>query len=200
MSKETADSVDIDGFLVYRQIPVQAEAISARRKYGVAMYDQQLTIPQIQRGIESGKIRSLKKAISFFFHSKRGVRKGVIERLNQRDTDKFGNTGRPNKQQWVEMTWQQLNSSELTGLQDIFFTPKGIKTVLSKGAGIQELLTKYEHVTHFDDDPLTVLLLARHFKDVDFVLVEDLSAGYLLNGVDWKEYKNVRRVSRVQDL
>lgn len=199
MSKE-ADSLDIDGFLVNRQIALQAGAIKARVHDGVMMYDRPLVIPQVERCVDSTEIQFPKEAISFFFHSKRGIRKGVVEQLNQRDTDKYGNTGRSNKQQWVDMTWQQLNASELEGLQDIFFTPQGVKTVVSKGAGIQELLSKYDHVTHFDDDPLTVLLLAKHFKEVDFVLVEDLSAGYLLHGVDWKDYSNVRRVETINEL
>jgi len=202
MSKETtsAYSLDIDGVLVKRP-PLQLGAAKLRRLLGLAMYDRQLALAPIERKTEEKKISSLKEAISFHLHSGRGIRKEIIERLNQRnDVDMFGNTGRSNKQRWVELTRRQLNGSGLTNLRDIFFTPEGHKTVDSKGAAIQELLKKYKYVTHFDDDPLTILLLAKQFPEVDFVLVEDLSANYLLKGVNWSQYHNVRRVKNIQEL
>jgi len=199
MSKE-ADSLDIDGLLVKRQFPIQSGAIGARRRHGLAIYDRALVFPEITRSVELGEIGSLREAISFYLHSRRGVRNDVVESLNLRGTDKFGNTGRSDKKPWVDMTWKQLNSMGLDGLRDIFFTPRGFKTVESKGAGIQELVKKYDQVTHFDDDPLTTLLLARHFVMVNFVLAGDLSAGYLLKDVNMNDYPNVRWAKRIRDI
>jgi len=195
-----ADLVDVDGFLVKRQIPVQAGAIWALMIKGLAAYDRQITVPEISRVVGPSGIRSLREALSFHLHSLRKSNVDVARRLNLRNTFKFGNTGRPNKHPWIELTWSQLEASSLMNVADIFLTPENCSTILSKAKAIASLQGDYDNLTHFDDDPRTVLILAKHFPTVQFVLFEDWSAKYLLKGVDWEQYKNVRRVEQVEEI
>lgn len=200
MCYKEVDSLDIDGLLVSRQIPIQFGAIRKYRLEGMRIFDEKLSFPVLDRKVDRALITSRKEAISYYFHSKRHVKSGAVEFVRRRKTDKVGNTGRESKEQWVDMTWRKLREGGINELKEIYFTPKGINTVISKGAGIVELQQRYAHVTHFDDDPLTVLLLAKHFPDVDFVLVNDLSTNYLLSNVDMNQYKNVTRVTSLKEV
>ncbi len=199
MSKE-ADSFDIDGLLVTRPITIQGDSLWRYARHGVAMYNRKLTIPDIDRTVVTGQRLPMKEVVSYYFHRGRDLKPGALEYIRRRESAKFGNTGRKNRPHMVNLTWDQLTSQGIDQLEDIYFTPPGTENLISKGAAINSLLQEYSHVTHYDDDPYTLLLLARHFPAVDFVLVQDHSTALLLAKVDLSEYPNVTVVENLQDL
>lgn len=199
MSKEV-DSLDIDGLLVTRPVPIQGDSLWRYARKGVAMYDRILSIPDVDRTVQAVHKLPMKEAVSYFFHQGRDLKPGALEFIRKRESTKFGNTGRKNRPHMVELTWDQLSSQGIDQLEDIYFTPPGMENLISKGAAINTLRQHYTHITHYDDDPYTLLLLARHFPDVDFVLVEDHSTAILLARVDLSEYPNVTVVENLQDL
>lgn len=198
--RNRAESFDLDGVVIGRQIPIQGGALKGLAQRGVTIYEPPESIPEVPRFTRGGLILSPQEAVSFYFHSRRHIIPGVKEFLESRDTDKFGNTGRSNKKVWVDMTRKTLQDGGiLDQFQDIFFKPPGIRTIISKGAGIQQLQQQYQHVTHYDDNPADVLGLATIFPDVKFVVVQDLSTGILFSRIDMESYPNVRRVAQLRD-
>lgn len=200
MPKEI-DSLDIDGLLVTRPVPIQGGSLARYAKEGVAMYDRTLIIPDnVDRTVNTRPISSVKEAVSYYFHRNRGLKPGVLEFIMKRESVKFGNTGRKNRPQWINLTWEQLNSQGVDDIEDIYFTPPGMENLISKGAALNSLREHYTSITHYDDDPYTLLLLAQHFPDIRFVLVEDSSTALLLSHVDLSEYPNVTVIQDLRDI
>ena len=52
MSKEV-DSLDIDGLLVTRPVPIQGDSLWRYARKGVAMYDRILSIPDVDRTVQA---------------------------------------------------------------------------------------------------------------------------------------------------
>jgi len=195
-----AYSFDLDGVIIARP-PIQVGALREFFLRGGAIYEPPENIPEVHRSTSRGLILSPIEAISYYFHSKRQVVPGVREFLRSIHADKFGNTGRPAKGVWVDMTRRTLQAGGIFDqFQEIFFKPPGMRTIISKGAAISELREQYGagHVTHYDDNPADVLGLARVFPDVRFVVVQDLSTGILFSRVEMRYYPNVTRVARLQ--
>ncbi len=194
--KKEAESYDLDGVTINRRLLVgQLGATKNFLIRGTAIYEPP-TIPNVPRFIREEGVGSPKEVVLLFSHSIRGLKKGVKEFMESSSADKYGNTGRSNKRPWVEMTRKTLSRGGiLEGFEDIFFKPKGFKTIESKGAAIAGLRERYEHVRHYDDNPADVLGLARVFPDVEFVIVQDLTTGLLLSRTEMSEYPNVQRVA-----
>lgn len=195
--RNKAESFDLDGVIIGRP-GIQAKALWEFSRRGNEIYTPPDYIPHVPRNIRGGVIFSPSELISFNAHNGRHVVPGVTEFLERRDADIYGNTGRSNKKPWVEMTRNTLRDGEvLAQFQDIFFKPPGTKTIISKGAGIQQLREQYGHVTHYDDNPADVLGLAAYFRDVDFVIVQDWTTGILFSRIEMNNYPNVTRVSKL---
>lgn len=194
--KKEAESYDFDGTVISRKPLVgQFGAVRDFLVRGTAIYEPP-TIPDVPRFIQDARVSSPKEAVTLFFHSIRPLKKGVKEFIENSDADKYGNTGRSNKKPWVEMTRRTLSRGGiLEEFEDVFFKPKGFKTIESKGAAIAQLRKRYENVRHYDDNPADVLGLARVFPDVQFVIVQDLTTGLLLSRTEMSEYPNVQRVA-----
>ncbi len=191
------ESFDLDGVIIGRP-GIQAKALWEFSRKGNEIYNPPVHIPHVPRNIRGGVIFSPSEMISFNAHKGRHIIPGVKEFLARRNTNKYGNTGRSNKKSWVEMTRNTLRDGEvLEQFQDIFFKPPGTKTIISKGAGIQQLREQYGYVTHYDDNPADVLGLAAYFPDVDFIIVQDWTTGILFSRIELNNYPNVRRVSQL---
>lgn len=198
--EKKAVSLDLDGPLIKR-LPIQAEAAFKRALYGINIYNPPPEIPEVNRLISDQPL-SLLERISLIVQSHRCLVPEAVDFLREVDGqfDVYGNTGRPNKRLWVKITERTLDKDGiLCLLKKIFFTPRGTSSLLSKGAAIRELKRGYE-VTHVDDNPATVLSLARVFPDVNFILVEDLTTEILLSGVNLeRDYPNVERVRTLRE-
>jgi hypothetical protein len=194
--KERAESYDLDGVVIDRR-PLVGQFGAARDFVfkGAAIYEPP-TIPLVPRFVNENGVSSPKEAVILFFHSIRALKKGVREFIESSDADKYANTGRSNKRPWVNMTRKTLsNGGVLEQFEDIYFKPKGFRTIESKGAAIADLRERYARVRHYDDNPADVLGLARVFPDVEFVIVQDLSTGILLSRTELSQYPNVSRVA-----
>ena len=111
--------------------------------------------------------------------------------------DVYGNTGRPNKRRWVNMTEHKLEKGLLYGrFKYIFFRPKDVKPIQSKGEAIALLAEHYDHVTHYDLDPWVVFGLAKVFPEVEFKLVETLGTGLFVSQAEMNRFPNVERVAQ----
>jgi len=159
-------------------------------------------IPQLTRQVVDQPITNPFEMISFSDHAKRRLIPGVREEMEEvaaAGEDNFGNTGRSNKRQWVGMTEDALDRVGISNLlTDVFYTPDGIKTAVSKAAAIRELLKRYDKVTHHEDDPRTAVFIACLFPDVEVVLVEYGSTGRLYSSREVDRYPNIRRSAKIR--
>jgi len=144
-------------------------------------------------------ISSLKERVSFEFHARRNVYHRVkeeLERIATDGTDIYGNTGRSNKGEWVDMTDETLDKGKVRDyFKGIFYTPDGVRTTVSKAHVIQLLTEQYEQVEFDDDDPRTVLFIAQVFPNVRVNLVQHRSTGLLVSSRELDELPNLRRVA-----
>lgn len=159
-------------------------------------------IPELTRQVVDRPIISPFEMISYSAHSRRQLVPGVREEMEEvaaAGEDNYGNTGRSNKRQWVSMTEATLDQVGLSALlTDVFYTPDGVKTAVSKAAAVRELLKRYDKVTHHEDDPRTAVFIACLFPDVEVVLVEYGSTGRLYSSREVDRYPNIRRSARIR--
>lgn len=159
-------------------------------------------IPELTRQVTNKPITSPFEMISYAAHAKRQLIPGIkkeMEEVVAAGDDNYGNTGRSNKKQWVGMTETALDRAGILNLlTDVFYTPDGVKTAVSKAAAIRELLTRYRKVTHHEDDPRTAVFIACLFPDVDIVLVEYGSTGRLYSSREIDRFPNIKRSARIR--
>lgn len=199
MSERVA-SIDLDGVIIERH-PIQLRALVRFLIRSGVIYKSPGQIPVVDRQVNNGPLSSLELVV-YLIHKGRKVVIGARECLlaTISDCDIVGNTGRPNKKAWIELTQKTLEAGGvLDCFQNIYFTPRGVKALLSKGAALVELQRQYEHITHLDDNPADVLPLAKLFPDVQFVIVQDLTTGVLFSKVEQEQYPNVRRVATLRE-
>jgi hypothetical protein len=99
------------------------------------------------------------------------------------------------------MTRATLERGEISDLlEDTFFTPEGMKTAVSKAAGIRELLKQYPNIDHVEDDPRTAVYIASLFPDVTVHLVQFGSTGMLYSRQEVDKLPNIRRLGVVHEL
>ena len=166
---------------------------------------QILTLDQIHeftRNVADKPITSPLEMISYAAHARRQLIPGIKEEMEEvvaAGEDNYGNTGRSNKRQWVGMTETALDRAGISNLLvDIFYTPDGVKTAVSKAAAIRALLTRYNKVTHHEDDPRTAVFIASLFPDVNVVLVEYGSTGRLFSSHEVDRFPNIRRSAKIR--
>lgn len=202
---ETALSLDLDGVVCWRP-PFQTKAVRDYFKSGPDIYIPPPFIPviprELRRKIRNEPITRKKELIDLFLARTHFVFHGVKKTLlNLDDVDIYGNTGRPNKKAWVDLTLEKLKRAEiLDKFTDILFRPNGYTTMLSKIAGVSELRELYRQVIHVDDNPEDALPIAARFPDVQVVIVQDLTTGLLFSRVEMEKFPNVRRVAVFKDV
>lgn len=144
-------------------------------------------------------IKGLKERISFAVHARRNVYPGVREKLKQIAADGttiLGNTGRPRKKEWINMTEETLDRADILDyFTGIFYTPDGVPTAVSKARAILSLTQFYEQVEFDDDDPRTALFIARLFPNVQVNLVQHGLTGLLVSSRELAELPNLKRVA-----
>ncbi|MBI4079470.1 MAG: hypothetical protein HY429_04220 [Candidatus Levybacteria bacterium] len=144
-------------------------------------------------------INGLKERISFEFHARRKVYSGVeheFKKLVAEGTDIYGNTGRSHKGQWVDMTEQTLHRGGVAEyFKEIFYTPDGVITAVSKAHALLKLTELYKDVEFDDDDPRTARFIAKMFPYITVNLVQHGPAGLLVSRSELDELPNLRRVA-----
>lgn len=146
-----------------------------------------------------GHVVGWKEVISFRVHARRSVLPGVkdeLERLADQGVNIYGNTGRSNKADWVDMTDETLYRGRVRDhFKGIFYTPEGTKTAVSKAHGLHLLLEQYDQVEFDDDDPRTARFIATMFPEVQVNLVQYGSTGLLVARHELETFPNLRRVA-----
>ena len=199
---ERAHSWDLDDTLINRGVLVRSVGnLKAIMPHG--SYPPRLdNLPVVPREIVDVPPRGVLGWISFIVHANRDVFPGADEVIKDKineGIDNYGNTGRPNQRLWEVMSRATLDRGGIDGelLKDIFFTPEGVATAVSKAARIAELQTYYQKVEHFDDDVRTAVYLAILFQGVSGVrinLVQHGSSGLLYKSKELDGLSNLRRV------
>lgn len=197
---ERAFSWDLDDTVIGRESPTRwLGAIKqkvARTKFHHTSLDQ---LPVIGREIVDDPLTPL-ELVSYSVHSMRSVlpqARNWIDELRAEGVANYGNTGRANKRAWVDMTQETLDEGSV-GFADIFFTPNGVPTALSKASAIKELRNTYPHVSHVDDDPRTAVLIARLYPEVTVYLAQYGTTGLLFSRQEVDRYPNIQRVNMLQ--
>jgi hypothetical protein len=195
---ETAESFDLDGLIIANVLPFQFDSVLKHYRVRPVDYVPPPISPLPWIVDETDDMTS-KERFNFGIQSGASIDPDSRQYIWNSDTDIFGNTGRPNKRPWVDMTKQTLDSGlVLPYFKDIFFRPENVESIQSKGAAILELTKRYKNVTHYDDDPWIVFGLAKIFPDVSFVLVQNLEFGILVSQREMNQFPNVARVARLQ--
>lgn len=202
---EKAWSLDIDDTLVQRERITRVLGVigQAYKPHLFPPFLKPAKIPDMDHRVRNDPL-SNKENISFKAHKRRKTTPETVTALQgavETGIDLYGNTGRSNKKEWVDMTARQMQTERLDKyLKGIFFTPKDIKGELSKAHAIKLLLEKYEEVTHFDDDPRTAYYLARVFQDepkVKIRLVKRQLADRLFSFEELKKFPNLQIVAKI---
>lgn len=201
-----AISLDLDGVVFNRFPPIQIHALIGLAFHGNKIFWSLPTVPNVDRTVDEEGIKRLSERLSFLAHKRRKPMPDAkpFIAVHSENADIYGNTGRLAKGAWVGMTEESLRlAGVLPYFTDIFFKPEGVSSKASKAAAIAKLMDQYRgdnNITHIDDDPGTVLPLARMFPNVQFIILQDLTTGILFSRVEKNRYPNVKRVARLGDV
>jgi hypothetical protein len=193
-----AELFDLDGVVIHSPLPFPIEAVSKNFHVRPVNYESPPIVP-LTRDIDETYAMSVKQLIAYVAQSVRSVDLDTWQFLWERTADVYGNTGRPNKRPWVDMTTRTLEEGFVqTRFKKIFFRPEGVSGIESKGAAIAQLVEQYDHVTHYDDDPWVIFGLAKafpaeKFPGVKLVLVQELDSGILVTHEELSRFSNIRR-------
>lgn len=201
---ERATSWDLDDTVIAREGITRGLGIvksAVRRQQLLTLHRAEL--PRLDRTPVDVPL-ALTERISYAVHAQRQVFpwvRSLLEVTRSRDMDHYGNTGRSNKRAWVDMSYRTLEQGGVAHLfEDVFFTPEGTPTAVSKAAGIRDLLVQYDEVNHVEDDPRTAVFLAGLFPEVTVYLVQYGTTGLLYSHAEVSSFPNIRRVGVVDDL
>lgn len=189
-----AESYDLDGVVIPGTVPFPVADVAKFFRESPLAYVPPPILP-LDRKVEETYFLPLKQLLPFFIQTTHTVAPGMWEYLWSRPADVYGNTGRPNKRPWINLTeWTLSDGNLLPRFKKIFYKPRGVESIQSKGAALMELAARYDMVTHYDDDPWVVFGLAGVFLPdprIRFVLVQDLDSGILYSDADKKRFPNV---------
>lgn len=192
---------DFDDTLIGREIVTRASGlimgrVRPHRSSGLSVAD--IAKLQLNHSRVSDPIRRLRERLSFKLHARRNVYQGVkgeFERITANGADIYGNTGRSHKGEWVDMTEETLRRGGIAEyFREVFYTPEGVRTAISKAHAIQELTKQYERVEFYDDDPKTALFIASLLPNVDVNLVQHGLTGLLVSRDELEKLPNLKRV------
>lgn len=158
-----------------------------------------ITKLDLYHGRIDDRVKDWKERISFEAHARRRIFSGVrntLERLVAEGAYIYGNTGRPNKGEWVDMTYEGLDREGIGKFfTDVAFTPEGIKTAVSKAHRLHQLSELYEEVEYYEDDPRTVRFLALVLPNIKINYIQHGTSGLLVSRQEIEAFPNVRRVA-----
>jgi hypothetical protein len=195
-----AESYDLDGIVIHSAIPFRFDSLSKLFRSDPVHYESPTIVP-VNRDIEETFVLPFKQIFPYLAQSMRSVDRDMWEYLWNRTADVYGNTGRPNKRPWVEMTKQTLRDGEvLQRFKKIYFRPRDVAPIQSKGAALAELSEIYDDITHIDDDPFVVYGLYPLFPKVHFILVQGLSFGTPVTDEEKRRFPNVERVAQLSEI
>lgn len=201
MAKE-ALSLDLDGPTIWRIIPVQSGATRKYRKHGPSIYAAHPDIRKRESFSPRREVLTLSEYPSFLAHLIRFVFPDAGKALLALPAriDVVGNTGRPDKLAWTNMTQGTLKRGQIWDrLEGVLHKPGDFHTTESKIANIAMLRILYKRLAHADDNPADALPIAATFPDVDVCIVRDLSTDFLLSGVNLeRDFPNVTVVSTLR--
>ena len=136
---------------------------------------------------------------TFRVHRRRKILPGVrdkLARLVDQGVDIYGNTGRSNKSDWVDMTDETLQRGGVRNyFKEIFYTPEGTKTAVSKAHGLYLLLEQYDDLEFYDDDPRTTHFIAAMFPEIQVKLIQYRSTGLLVARRDLETLPNLKKIT-----
>ena len=198
---ELACSWDLDDTLIAREAAARAfstvKSIVRSNELPILTPDD---LPSVSREIDISPLSGRGEIFAFQRHAMREVMPGVQEVLEYRQAMgavHFGNTGRPNKAAWVEMSHETLKRGGISHLlQEVYFTKKGMKTAISKAAWVKELKARFEHVEHTDDNEETARLISLLFPHDKCYLIQYGFWGFAYLS---KDPPNLRRISVIQE-
>jgi hypothetical protein len=193
-----AESYDLDGTV----FPGGKNSFLQKTFTYQGISPHEYTIPEvapIPRPERTSYLMSVQEMSRFIAQLPASVSVDMWQYLWNRSDDVYANTGRPNAPLWKYTTEQILRRGNVFDrFKDIFYRPDGVSGVESKGAAIAELLTKYDSVTHYDDDAFVIFPLARLFPEAQFVFVQGLSSGVLMTRDEREQFPNVTRIGALQ--
>ncbi len=159
---------------------------------------------EVNREIVDVPLKGLGERISYAVHARRNVQTGVrpfLEVAQEKGVGIYGNTGRVNKPAWVEMTRETLlRGGVIDFFDDIYFTPQGLPTAVSKAAGIRDLQKKYPTVFHVDDDPRTVVFLASHFPHMTLFMMLYNTSNVMYPRAELNKYENIVPIASLKEV
>lgn len=174
MIKETttksARVFDLDDTVLERELITRCVGLVAGRARKSSIPELTLAdIAKLKIGHErvEGSIKNPIEHWKWKFHASREVYlEALRELLKTRDSgvDIYVATGRSNKTPWVDITEGSLTrGSAAPYISKIFYTPDGVSTMVSKAHVLYLLSWEYEKIEFDEDDPRTVLFLAKLF-------------------------------------
>lgn len=194
-----AELYDFDGVLLPNVTAFPFDAVAKQFRENPIRYIPP-PIEPVSREIEETYLMSVRQAAAYIIRSRSSVSLDMWEYLWNRTADVYGNTGRPNKRPWVNLTARTLkNGHVFSRFKNIYYRPEGVSGIQSKGAAILELSQMYDHVRHYDDDPWVIFGLAKAFPEVEFVLVQDINFGILISHEEMELFPNVTRVAQLKN-
>lgn len=155
---------------------------------------------EINHGRVDSQIEGWKERLAFEAHARRQIFPWVLrilEALAEEGVDIYGNTGRPSKTEWVDMTYESLDKEGIGKFfTDVAFTPEGVKTAVSKAHRLDQLARFYgnKRVEYFEDDPRTIIFLAPLFPEIRINYVQHKLSGLLVPDHELMEFGNVQKV------
>ena len=198
-------SVDLDGVAFKRWPGIQVGGLAAWAQPWSYNNPHMPTLVQstFVRFADAGEatlredpVASTQEKFFLWLHQQRSVDRRVAELLQRENFDLVvGNTGRPDKRAWVDMTMEGLAAGGFAGIFDgVYFKPKGASSEDTKYSTLYRMLHE-GHVTHYDDNAQTVKRLAPLLPEVDFVIVQDITSGILFSAAEMRRNPNVTRIA-----
>ncbi len=195
---KSAELYTLDGVVFTNHDPFTIETVAKYFRQDPLVY----TAPPIQsldRTPEDTWRMSPKQLTQYVSQSFSTVIPDSMYYLWGRDgVDVYGNTGRPNKLPWINLTTRTIAEGHLSArFVDVFYRPRDVSGIMSKGEAILRLLDKYEKVTHYDNNPWVIFGLARAIPRAHFVLVQGLNSGVLFSQEQADLFGNVKVEGRL---
>lgn len=195
----SAELYTLGGVVFSNNDPFSFDAVSTYSHQDPLLYIAP-PIPSLDRTPETTWYMSPKQLAEYATQSFNSVKADSLYYLWGREgVDVYGNTGRPNKHSWRKLTEHTIEQGHLGArFVDIFYCPRDVSGIVSKGEAIIRMLEKYDNVTHYDNNPWVIFGLARVLPRAQFVLVQGLSSGVLYTQDQVGQFGNVKVEGRLE--